>query len=84
MVIELLAATYDVHTTVQNALIMKIRVLSAMMAITQVMLETAHQNVYPDVKHARQEPRAHHAWRDIITLMVKMIVVLVFVLKLCL
>jgi hypothetical protein len=79
MVIEVLAATYDVHTTVQNALIVKIRVLRAMMAITPVLLETAHRSVYPDVKHAQQEPRVHHVRRDIITPMVNLIVTVLFI-----
>jgi hypothetical protein len=74
MVIELLAATYYVHTTVQNALSMKIRVLSAMMAITPALIKTAHQSVYPDVEHARQEPRVHHAWRDTTILVINVIV----------
>jgi hypothetical protein len=52
-----------------------------MMAITPALLKTAHRHVYPDVKHACQEPRVHHARRDIITTMVKMIVVIVTVLK---
>jgi hypothetical protein len=81
MVIEVLVALNFVHTTVHNALIIKMSVPGAMMAITQALPETAHQSVYPDVKHACQEPRAHHARRDMITQMVKMIVVIITVLK---
>jgi hypothetical protein len=52
-----------------------------MMAIFPAMLMTAHQSVYPDVKHARQETRVHHARKVLITPMVEMIVVFVTVLK---
>jgi hypothetical protein len=67
MVTEVLAATNDVHTIVKNAkdIVMQIIVPCATMAITPVLLETAHQGVYPDVKHAHQEPRVHHARTDI-------------------
>jgi ABC-type antimicrobial peptide transport system permease subunit len=76
MVIQVLAATHDVHTIVQDAIttMMKIRVLRVMMAITPALIKTAHRSVYPHVKHAHPKPRVHHAKRDTITLLVKIIV----------
>jgi hypothetical protein len=81
MVTEVLDVTLNVNTIVQNAQIMKILVLRAIMAIIPALLETAHQSVYPVVKFARQEPRVHHARRDMITPLVEMIVLFVAVLK---
>jgi hypothetical protein len=83
MVIEVHVVMNYAHTTVHNAItmMMQIRVLRAMMAITPALLKTANQSVYTDVKHARQVPRVQHVRRDIITTMVKKIVVIVTVLK---
>jgi hypothetical protein len=66
MVIQVHDVMENVHTTAHDANIMlKIFALHAMTDITLDLLGTVHQNVYLDVKHARQELRAHHVRRDI-------------------
>jgi hypothetical protein len=83
MAIVVLAVMKNVYTTVQNVITLKIQktALRVMMDIILVLLETAHHNVYLDVKHARQVPRVHHARRDIIMTMVTKTVAIVTVLK---
>jgi hypothetical protein len=81
MVIEVVVVMKDVRITVQNVISAQIRALRVMMDIIQVLLQTAHQNVCPDVKHALPVSIVHHARTSITTTMVELIVVIATVLK---